>query len=212
VQHNPPELSKSVVPPGGFYFDQTLADGSYSRITGGSLDNVLELVLKYRQLNGMVLPEGCVPTPEAVYADYNVQACAKWPWLCTGAAEVPPQTTERASPTSSGWEMLVFRMQRWVDALRRAPIDWTDQKRATDRANICLGCPQNVEWQTNCSSCNHNLTLSAAAVRGVRRTGLESGLRGCRAYGTFQELAVWIDNPGGDGRYQPPPFCWRVAK
>jgi hypothetical protein len=200
-----------VVPPGGFYFDQALSDGSYSRITGGSLDNVLELILKYRQLNGMVLPEGTVPTPEAVWADYHAWACAKWPWLCTGTAQLPPFTTERVSAVS-GWEMLVLRMQRWVDNLRRAPIEWVDQKRAIDRANICLGCPQNVFWETTCSSCNATLSQSAAAVRGVRRTGLESGLKGCRAYGTLQELAVWIDNPGGDGRYQAPPFCWRLAR
>jgi hypothetical protein len=205
------QLSKSVVPPGGFYFDQVLADGSSTRITGGSLDNVIELVLAYRQNNGMILPQGCEPLPEAVWADYHLQACAKWPWLCTGTREAPPFTTEVVS-AASGWEMLVLRMQRWVDNLRRAPVDWTDQKRATERANICLGCPQNVMWETNCSSCNKNLVQSAAAVRGVRRTGLESGLKGCRAYGTLQELAVWIDQPGGDNRYQPPPFCWRVAK
>jgi hypothetical protein len=209
VIHHPPEISRSVVPPGGFYFEQALSDGSYSKIEGASLDHILELVLKYRQGNGMILPSGCTPTPEAVWADYNAWVCSKYPWLCTGTREPPPQTTETLSLTT-GWEMLVLRAQRWVDALKRTAIDWVDQKSATDRAQICLACPQNVEWHTNCSSCNQNLVGSAQAIQGVRRTGVEAGLKCCRAFGTYQPLAVWLQQPQGDSRYQPPPQCWRL--
>lgn len=204
------ELSRSVVPPGGFYYEQGLSDGSWSRIEGGSLEHLLDLILRYRQNNGMILAEGTVPTPEGVANDYHAWACSRWPWLCTGVREPVPQTTEVHGVGPSGFELLVLRMQRWVDNLRRAPIGWVDPKRAIDRAQICVGCPSNVDWTTNCGSCNQNLTMSAAAVRGVRRTGLEAGLKGCRAFGTLQELAVWLEDPQGDRRYAPPPQCWRV--
>lgn len=203
-----PQLSKSVVPPGGYWFNQALADGSYSKISGGSLDHLLGLILTYRQNNGIILAPGTLATPEGVYSDYHGWACAQWPWLCTGAAE-PMAPVMEILTSQSGFEMLVLRMQRWIDSLRGGPIGWIDQKRAIDRAHICLGCPSNVDWMTNCSSCNHNLTLSSAAVLGARRTGLEAGLKGCRAYGTFQPLAVWIDSPGGDAKYAAPPQCWR---
>ena len=188
------------------YF-QELGDGSYSRIEGGSLDDILERVLRYRQQNGIVLASGVEALPESVWRDYNAQVCGKWPWLCTGVREPPPMTVEAGG--GSGFEMLVLRMQRWIDGLRRGPIDWVDQKRAIERGQVCLGCPQNVEWATNCSSCNHALVMSSAAVRGVRRTGLEGQLRGCRAFGTLQEVAIWVESPGGEAKYAAPPQCWR---
>jgi hypothetical protein len=211
MERNAPELSRSVVPPGGFWYEQALADGSVTRISGGSLDQVLELVLAYRQQNGMILGAGVEALPEAVSRDYHQWACGKWPWLCTGVREGPTATVE-ASGGVRGFELLVLRMQRWVDGLRRGPIEWVDAKRALERANICLGCPMNVLWETNCGSCNQNLVLSSAAVRGVRRTGMEGGLKGCRVYGTLQEVAVWVQDPGGEGaKYQVPSFCWRAS-
>jgi hypothetical protein len=203
------ELSRSVVPPGGFIFDQALSDGSYARISGASLDQVLELILRYRQVNGMVLASGTVPTPEAVWADYNAQVCGKYPWLCTGVREPPPATVAGGSG-SGGWELLLLRMQRWLDSIRGSGIEWVEPKTAADRALVCANCPQNVAWETNCSSCNQTLTQGSAAVRGARRLGIDSFLKGCRAFGTLQEVAVWIRDPGGEKRYEAPPPCWRL--
>jgi hypothetical protein len=211
VYHHPPELSRSVVPPGGFHYEQGLGDGSYTRIEGGSLDQLLDRILVYRQQNGMILASGTEPLPESVWRDYNAQVCGQYPWLCTGVREAPVATVEGAG-VASGFELLVLRMSRWVDGLKRGPIDWVDQKNATDRANICLGCPQNVDWHSSCGTCNQNLVLGAAAVRGVRRTGVDAGLKGCRAFGTLQELAVWISEPGGDAKYKAPAICWRLKE
>jgi len=206
---NPPQLSTAVVPPGGYIYDQPLADGSWCRITGASYDNVIELILKYRLANGMLLPQGCAATPDAVSADYNAWACLKYPWLCTPQRSAP-QATAEVSTGAVGFEILLQRMQRWIDQVRSHPVDWIDSKSATDRALVCANCPQNVSWQTNCDPCNSNLVQASAALRGSRRTALDPLLRGCRAYGTLQEVAVWIRDPGGDNKYEPPPHCWRV--
>jgi hypothetical protein len=209
----PAAISTGVVPPGGYWYEQGMADGSWTRIEGGSLDNLYSLILQYRQMNGGVVKEGTLCTPDGVWGDYQQWACGKWPWLCTGVREPPPSTmTLGAGTPGSGFEMLIFRMQRWVDGLRMGAIDWVDQKRATDRAQVCMGCPQNVAWETNCTSCNGNLVQSDRAVLGVRRTGFEQALRGCRAYGTKLDLAVWVDNPGGDNKYEAPPQCWRLTE
>lgn len=204
-----PEISRSVVPPGGYHYLQPLGDGSYSRIEGGSYDHLVDLILRYRLANGILLPPECAATPEGVHSDYNAWACRQWPWLCTAHREAPPATIESASGLS-GFEMLLARAQRWVDWARTRPLDWVDQKRAHDRALVCQGCPQNVYWETNCSACNTNLTLSVRALKGARRTGLEDALRGCRAFGTIQELAVWLAQPGGDSKYPAPAACWRL--
>lgn len=208
VDHNPPELSRSVVPPGGFIFDQALADGSYTRLEGASLDQVQELILRYRQVNGMLLPAGTLVTPEAVWRDYHSQVCTKYPWLCS-AARTMPQATQEVATGLGGWEMLYSRMQRWMDEVRSRGQDWVDQKTAHDRAERCLACPQHVLWQTNCGSCNQNLTQQSAAVRGARRLAQDSVLRGCRVFGTLQEVAVWLQSPGGEAKYEAPHFCWR---
>jgi hypothetical protein len=205
---NPPELSKSVVPPGGYTFDQALGDGSFTRIEGGSLDQISELILKYRQANGMLLPEGVQATPDAARADYNAQVCSKYPWLCTPQREPPPVTVEPGGAV--GFEMLIYRMQRWIDRIRSHEQAWVDAKNASDRANVCLACPQNVLWQTNCDPCNSNLVQASAALRGARRLAQDHSLRGCRAFGTLQEVAVWLADPGGEAKYQPPPICWRL--
>jgi hypothetical protein len=201
-------ISTGVVPPGGYWYEQTLVGGGWTRIEGGSLEDLYGKILVYRQNNGMLV-EGAA-TPEGVWGDYQGWACGKWPWLCTGVREPPPVTMD--SGGLSGFEMLVMRMQRWVDGVKRGPVSWVDQKRAVDRAQVCLGCVMNVSWETNCSSCNGNLVQSAAAVLGARRTGLEVGLRGCRAWGTKMDLGVWMESPGGDGKYGAPPGCWRVVE
>jgi len=207
---NPPQLSSAVVPPGGFIYDQLLADGSYYQIQGGSYDHVRELILRYRLLNGMVLAPGTRSTPDGVSEDYNAQVCGKYPWLCTPQREPLPVTVEVGG--TPGFEMLIVRMGRWLDWVRSHEAKWVDHKSATERAAICAQCPQNVLWQTNCDPCNSKLVIGSAALRGARRLHADPLLRGCRAFGTLQEVAVWLEEPGGEGRYEPPPNCWRVAK
>lgn len=207
---NPPQLSTAVVPPGGFSYSQPLADGSYTLIEGASYDQVLERILKYRLQNGMMLPAGTLCTPEGVSADYNTQVCSKYPWLCTPQRSAP-QAIAEVSSGATGWEMLVLRMGRWLDQVRSAPINWVDPKTASERAQICSACPQNVYWESNCGSCNDKITQGSAAIAsGARRTAYDQVLRGCRAFGTFQALAVWMREPGGERKYEPPAPCWRL--
>ena len=205
---NPPQLSTAVVPPGGFVYDQPLADGSFYRVEGASLDHVRELILKYRQQNGMILAAGTISTPDAVSSDYHAWVCAKYPWLCTPQRDPLPVTVEAGG--ASGFEMLLYRMGRWLEGVRSHAQDWIDPKSASDRANVCLSCPQNVLWQTTCDPCNSNLIQSAAALKGARRLPQDGALRGCRAFGTLQEVGVWLREPGGERKYQPPPMCWRL--
>jgi hypothetical protein len=199
-------LSRSVVPPGGFIFDQALVDGSFTRIEGGSFDQVLERILAYRLANGMVLGESERALPQAVERDYNAQVCGKYPWLCTGVREgVPAPGLEKGS----AFELLITRISRWLSSLALEQVRWVDQKSAAERAQVCLGCPQNVFWETGCSPCNQQVRSGSSSLRGARRLALDSGLKGCRSFGTLQEVAVWMETPGGEAKYAAPPFCWR---
>jgi hypothetical protein len=206
--HNPPAVSRSIVPPGGFIYDQPLADGSTQRITGASGDNVLELVLKFRQNCGMLLKSGSIPTPDAVWLDYNQQVCTKYPWICSAARSQPQATAALAGPND--FVPLLLRIQAWEDTLRSGAIDFVDIATANARAMVCIGCPMNVPFETNCGSCNQKVAQTSAGLRGARRLGIDQMLRGCRPFGTLNELSVWIQSPGGDQKYTPWPNCWRL--
>ena len=197
------------MPPGGFIFDQVLGDGSLTRITGASLDNILDLVLKFRLVHGVLLA-GVEATPEAVFADYNAQVCTKYPWLCSARRQTPVVIMPQ-SPVA-GFEPMLTRMQRWIDTVRVGLPAFTDIQTATNRAMICAQCPQNIDWMTNCGSCNQNLTSLSVQIRGARRLGIDQMLKGCRAFGTLQELAVWLESPGNEQKYPAPPICWRLKQ
>jgi hypothetical protein len=207
---NPPQVASALVPPGGYRYEQPMADGSYCLIVGGSLDDICQRILAFRLANGMAVKSGTLSTPEGAANDYHAQVCAKYPWVCT--PQVEPLTPIRETGTgATGFEMLYARMQRWVDFVRSNAQDWVDQKTASDRANVCVGCPQNVAWETNCGACNSNLVRTAAAITGARRVANGPQLKGCRSFGTLQALAVWLSNPGGDNKYPRPPQCWRAT-
>jgi len=201
-------LSSSIVPPGGFIYDQPLADGSHMRISGASYDNILELILKFRLVHLAVLPAGTQATQEAVLADYNQAVCSQYPWLCRPLDAPVPAA---AAGQGAAFVPLFTRMLDNLNQLKNAgAIPYVDQLAAQTRANICLNCPQNVQWETNCGNCNQNLIALSYQVRQGRRLGCDSGLRGCRAYGTALPVSVWLADPGGDNKYQPPSICWRV--
>jgi len=202
-------LSSSVVPPGGFIYDQPLADGSKMRITGASYDNICELILKFRLAHLNLLVPGAQATQEAVAGDYNQAICSVYPWLCKPLdAPVPAPSAGQGAAT---FVPLFSRMLENLNQLKQAgQIPYVDQITAQARANICMHCPQNVQWETNCGNCNQNLTALSYQIRQGRRLGCDSALRGCRAYGTALSVSVWLGDPGGDGRYQPPSICWRV--
>jgi hypothetical protein len=205
-----PRLSSAVVPPGGFVFEQSLVGGGVTIIVGGSLDDVLGKVLEYREQNGPVLDPGqSLVTPDGVWGDYHAQVCSRYPWLCTGVREEMVVTQPLEGGPSTPWEMLYTRMLRWVDVVRTSDVGWVDQKTASDRALVCVGCPMNVAWETNCGPCNQNLSTLALSVIGGRRTALQGQLKGCRSFGTLQALAVWMSEPGGDEKYPAPSVCWR---
>lgn len=207
---NPPQVSTSLVPPGGYIFDQALVDGSYSHIVGASLDDIGAKIWKFRLANPMVLPPGCQATLDASVLDYHAQTCAKYPWNCT-PQRTQPQATMEVATGATGFQMLYNRMERWIGAVRSSPIDWVDNKTAADRALICASCHANTAWETNCGQCNQSLAQQAQAVLGNRSTAFDGSLRACRAFGTLQKLAVWMALPGGDSKYIAPPQCWRLA-
>jgi hypothetical protein len=191
-------------------FDQPLSDGSKMRITGGSLDNVLELILRFRLEHLILLPSGTEATPEAVSNDYHGTVCAAYPWLCrptSGGGSAPPG---QYGPV---FVPLFTRMLENLNGLKASVPAFVDMQSATNRANACMQCPQNILWETNCGTCNQNLTALAYAIRGGRRLNADSGLRGCRAFGTLLAVSVWLQEPGGDNKYQqsaPVGLCWRL--
>jgi len=203
------QLSSAIVPPGGFIYDQPLADGSRMRITGASYDHVLELILKFRLAHLALLVPGVQATQEAVASDYNEAVCSQYPWLCKPLnAPVPDPSAGQGAP---GFIPLFSRMLENLNELKNAgAIPYVDQMQAQSRANICMNCPQNIQWETNCGSCNQNLVALSYQIRQGRRLGADSALRGCRAFGTALAVSVWLADPGGDARYQPPSICWRV--
>jgi hypothetical protein len=182
------------------------------RITGGSLDHVLELILKFRLEHLMLLATGAQATVESVSLDYHGTICARYPWLCKPTSGGGSAPREAGGQSRGIFVPLFSRMLDNLNKIKSAGVpDFTDIQAATSRANLCMQCPQNIGWETNCGTCNQNLTALAYAVRGGRRLGADSGLRGCRAFGTLLAVSVWLQDPAGDNWYEQsaPSLCWR---
>ena len=186
---------EGIIPPGGFVFDE-----NGTRIEGHSYQSLAENLLRYRIDNR--LPVGD-PLKEIVE-----RVCAQHPHFCS--AHTPP--LQGALPSLAGH--VAGWMSRLYASLRASNIEhaFVGQEEAQRRAEICAGCPNNVNWKTGCGSCASATENEGFTFRAGRRTVGEERLQGCHIVGQENRTAVWLKSPPPvtpAEREAFPTHCWR---
>lgn len=208
----------SVVMPGGWHFNQKLLSSPQrprtQRLEGATYGQLLENVFQFRLNNLEMIPTGTA-TRELVEQDVSFFICGKFPGNCTGARSQfssLQQTGEwpgrRFKPD---YRRPLTRIEEWINRLTVENLRWVDNATALERAQICMKCPMHQSWRTGCGPCNDNAMRRATLIRGSHLTGVESKLKACVAFGTLQELSVWLEDDFTTTKIKRlPAECWKV--
>jgi hypothetical protein len=208
----------SVVPPGGWTFRQKLTSSPqrprHQLLSGATYDQLLDNVFKFRLNNLEMVPVGTA-TKESVEQDVGFFICGQWPNNCTGSrAQFAKLETSGQWPGKQfkvDYRRPLTRIEDWITRLTTETLRFVDNATALERAQICLKCPLHQAWRTGCGPCNDNATRRATLIRGSHLSGLESKLKACIAFGTLQELSVWLEEDFSSTRIKRlPDKCWKV--
>lgn len=210
---------EGLVPPGGWHFMQKLRSSPQrpksQRVDAATYDQLLEFVLRFRLNNIEIVPSGTA-TKESVAQDVLYYICGNYPGNCTGSkAQLNAMMLgERvvARSRSTDYRRPLTRIEDWLTNLQGHELKWVDQATATERAKICVECPLNQPWRTGCGACNDNAFRREILVRGSHQTGLEKHLKACVAYGTLNELSVWLADDHSSARRKVPIECWKAKE
>lgn len=157
---------------------------------------LVEMVRQFR-IN-MGLPEG---TPDQDIADFIKRIS-------------PPndrfRTTHGVSiPRTHAIRPLAQDLREWVDAVAPERPMLLTEPEATERAQACLKCPQNIKWKTGCGECNTEIEYRGALLRNRANYGYDELLRGCRLHKVLLSAAVFLDRDNLPARDpQAPAECW----
>ena len=104
---------------------------------------------------------------------------------------------------------IIHELREWVDAkLVEKPMLLTAPE-ATERAKHCLGCPQNIKWETGCGSCNEEVKYRGSIMRNLPAYPYDDALRACRLHRVFLPAAVFVDRESLPVRHPDAPVgCW----
>lgn len=104
---------------------------------------------------------------------------------------------------------LIQDMRQWTEQTILQKPKLVNVAEAAERAEICLRCPQNVRWQTQCGDCNKELEQRVITLRAAVMFDFDPALLGCRAHRIPLQAAVFMDRD-----YLPanspsaPEYCW----
>lgn len=189
-------IIEGMVPPNGWHF----FEGS-TRLEADDFKGIIELILKNRLANG--IPAG---NPQQDYQNY---LCSTAPHMCQGGG--PPAPANYA-PTPS--QALLTRITTWLTNLYENfnGTGTVARSEADQRANICAGCPKNVEWEVGCPTCVSNAKRLGTIIRRGEDVGDYRHLKGCQILGHDNRTAcvVQINNIWNtpETNSQLPEFCW----
>jgi len=213
-----PLRSLSTVPPGGWRFQQTLADGTVK--SWASMGLVWELarnIADFRAGNG--LPRA---TPKEALHDIEEATCVRLhndPSWCIGDKKkgIRPAIARLSNAVrhaAVGGRVLID----WLgDHAKPVPIEIAQR-----RANVCLECPENQDGHSL-------LRLTADAVRAIAeqmnakehlklRVEGEERLHACRVcrcplpVKVHVPLATILERTDQETLNSFPPYCWLLAE
>lgn len=207
----------SIVMPGGWHFDQKLVSSPQrprtQRIGASTYDQLLDNVFKFRLNNLEMVPPGTA-TKELVEQDVSFFICGHYPGNCTGTRAEFAQVKIGDWPGRQykvDYRRPLTRIEDWITRLTQRELKFVDHSVALSRAQICTKCALHQNWRTGCGPCNDNAMRRATLIRGSHVMGLEQKMKACVAFGTLQELAVWLEDDFSITKIQRlPNECWKV--
>lgn len=183
-------INVNLFPKDGYFFRET--DGA--SIRAETWKGVIARVKEYRRINN--LPAGN-PEDEVI-----AQACQRNPSFCSKETEKQREQTRKVSVKG--------RVLSWLSNLRKKKeteeIPFVEPALATERARICMSCPQNTPIADGCSSCK-------AALAEYRRGLLNNRnptkhLNGCAVLGEDTCVSIHLDDQRVENN-ELPSNCWR---
>lgn len=210
-------VTGSVVPNGGWHFKQRLVSSPqrprHQLIQAPTYDALLGATFDFRLNNLDMVPVGSA-TRELVEQEVNFYLCGKFPGVCTGSRAQFAQLQTGDWPGKKvkvDYRRPITRIEDWLTRLNTENLRWVDNATALERAQICIRCQLHQNWKVGCGPCNQNAQRRAILIRGSHATGVESKLKACVAFGTLQELSVWLEDDFATTKIKRlPAQCWKV--
>ena len=182
--------------------------GPHFEISKGVMLKAATFDLLYPQIIEYRLHHG-IPPGDPV-KDVNDYICGKWPSFCLPEpGDGPDPAVLRAS--------LAQRVTTWAAiSIRNQPAggyELVDDGAASDRAALCLQCPYNKPWRTNCAPCWAVTETLLAQLRRLRSTGPTKPLFACEVDGSDNRTSVFMpDETMKPDAATAPRFwvsCWK---
>lgn len=181
-------VNPNLYPKGGHYFIEK--DGA--KIFGDTWAGVAARVVNYRKRAGY--PPGN-PT-----AEVNEQACQRHPEICAEENAAYKQAVTRVT--------LKTRVLQWLTGIQQSkePLTLSFTEVATERANICAGCPKNKALPDGCASCRAAVNEMRRSIIGSRP--VDSRTHACEVTGEDIPASSWIEQQRIE-HSDLPGHCWR---
>lgn len=193
---------KSLIPPGGWRYTQTMAEGKTIQVTAHSWNQLISRIEMLRAGNGLDLSPGW---------DHRIEA-----EICEQLSLGPQRCTYEAPPVYAPkrltlHDVIIFLavVKSWLKTGR----EWVTQEEADRRAAICAACPNNVVIE-GCTSCSR-LVEKITEVIGNRTTKYDQMLNGCQVCGCSTKVMPHLPIPvlarGVNESHDYPSHCWKRA-
>jgi hypothetical protein len=186
---------------GGWRYMQAQRDGSFQRIPAqGSAQTAWKLVEQVRTYR---INEGCpMGDPERDVAEY-IKKVSPLNDRFKGKGGVLNK------PRPEPFIPLIQRLREWLDGISPKRPKLEGLTIAGERSEICLKCPQNIRWKTQCGECNDAIDYLGHTLRARTSYDLDDALHGCRVHGLHLPSAVFIDRDDLPAKMaDAPQSCW----
>jgi hypothetical protein len=196
----------SIVMPGGWHFPQMLSSGQTVRINGFSFEQLLENMLDFRRRHLELCGGSEKARIEEVRADLKSYLCKHFKQNC---ADAPAATAYQGVGLTNAYARPIDKAGDWLAKLGHQRLEYVEAGLASERAQVCATCPQNVRWTTPCAPCNESVSIRIQNAKGSFRTPYDRSLFVCRIFGHTNEVAVWLADTHSSSEQKPPAICWK---
>lgn len=188
-------LTTGVIPVGDWEYQQAI-DGGLHQCKAQDFEGLVAEVLRFRIDNNLTIGDAA-----ADVADYTRRKSPQNDLRRKAGGQFQPAQQRPITP-------LAERMKHLLHGLNNKQVAKVDIDEANRRAAICDKCPQNIKWESTCSSCNEDIRYRSNLLRGRTSFPYDEKLRGCRLHALNLQSAVFMaDNlPARDDK--APGFCW----
>jgi hypothetical protein len=196
------EVIESVVMPGGWHKPEKdrLGRDMPQPIRADTYQKLIEAVIQFRVDN--VIPIG------DVRRDVNDYICSNFPHMCHPVTGAVVQVSIDHHPT--GTKTLTDNMIQWLDgAITNHSSEHLEMSlEAQRRAEICIKCRFNTQWNSSCGSCLEAVNRMSSIIRMGNDTPRGHKLKACQILQHENRSAVWLRRERINQSLDLPAHCW----